>query len=81
MKRTVLAMVAKHAASHRLRHLAEDLQAFEVAMLDVKRTFVEKRFTLHSAYEQDRVCAKDLGRVLTPEQWAIYLDDARGACF
>jgi hypothetical protein len=29
-------MVAKHAASHRLRHLAEDLQAFEVAMLDVK---------------------------------------------
>jgi hypothetical protein len=29
-------MVAKHAASHRLRQLAEDLQAFEVAMLDVK---------------------------------------------
>lgn len=56
--RTVLSMVAKHAASHRFSHLAEDLRAFEVEMLDVKRTFVEKLFTIHSAYEQDRAANK-----------------------
>ncbi|MGB2888120.1 MAG: nucleotidyl transferase AbiEii/AbiGii toxin family protein, partial [Candidatus Acidiferrales bacterium] len=32
--------------------------AFEVEMLDVKRTFVEKLFTIHSAYEQDRAANK-----------------------
>ncbi len=52
--RTVLSMVAKHAASHSWSHLAEDLRPFEVEMLDVKRTFVEKLFTIHSAFEQDR---------------------------
>jgi hypothetical protein len=51
-------MVAQHAASHGLGHLAEDLQAFEVEMLDVKRTFVEKLFTVHAAYEQDRAANK-----------------------
>ena len=51
-------MVAKHAASHSLGHLAEDLQAFEVEMLDAKRTFVEKLFTVHSAYELDRATNK-----------------------
>jgi hypothetical protein len=56
--RTVLSMVARHAASHSLSHLAEDLQAFDVEMLDVKRTFVEKLFTIHSAYEQDRAANK-----------------------
>lgn len=56
--RTVLSMVAKHAARRSLSHLAEDLQAFEVEMLDVKRTFVEKLFTVHAAYEQDRAANK-----------------------
>jgi hypothetical protein len=56
--RTVLSMVAKHAASHSLSHVAEDLRAFEVEMLDVKRTFVEKLFTINSAYEQDRTANK-----------------------
>jgi hypothetical protein len=58
--RTVRSMVAKHAVNHSLSHLAEDLQAFEVEMLDVKRTFVEKLFTIHSAYEQD--CAANKTR-------------------
>jgi hypothetical protein len=57
-RRTVLSMVAKHAASHSFSHLAEDLRAFEVEMLDVKRTFVEKLFTIYSAYEQDRAANK-----------------------
>jgi len=57
-RRTVLSMVAQHAASHSLSHLAEDLQPFEVEMLDVKRTFVEKLFTIHAAYEQDRAANK-----------------------
>lgn len=57
-RRTVLSLVAKHAASHSLSHLAEDLREFEVEMLDVKRTFVEKLFTIHSAYEQDHAANK-----------------------
>jgi predicted nucleotidyltransferase component of viral defense system len=57
-RRTVLSMVAQHAARHSLSHLAVDLQAFEVEMLDVKRTFVEKLFTIHAAYEQDRAANK-----------------------
>jgi hypothetical protein len=57
-RRTVLSLVAKHAASHSFSHLAEDLRAFEVEMLDVKRTFVEKLFTIYSAYEQDRAANK-----------------------
>jgi hypothetical protein len=57
-RRTVLSMVAQHAARHNLSHLAEDLRAFEVEMLDVKRTFVEKLFTVHAAYEQDRAANK-----------------------
>jgi len=51
-------MVAKHAARHNLTHVAEDLQPFEVEMLDVKRTFVEKLFTVHAAYELDRAANK-----------------------
>ena len=57
-RRTVLSLVAEHAASHSLSHLAEDLREFEVEMLDVKRTFVEKLFTIHSAYEQDHAANK-----------------------
>jgi hypothetical protein len=57
-RRSVRSMVARHAASHVLSHLAEDLQAFEVDMLDVKRTFVEKLFAIHAAYEQDRAANK-----------------------
>lgn len=57
-RRTVHSMVSQYAARHGLTHLAEDLQAFEVEMLDVKRTFVEKLFTVHAAYEQDRAANK-----------------------
>jgi hypothetical protein len=56
--RTVLSMVAKHAGNHSWSHLAEDLRAFEVEMLDVKRTFVEKLFTVHSAYQRDLAANK-----------------------
>jgi len=56
--RAVLSMVAKHAASHSWSHLAEDLQGFDVEMLDVRRTFVEKLFTVHSAFQQDRAANK-----------------------
>jgi len=56
--RTVLSMVAKHAASHSWSHLAEDLRSFDVEMLDVRRTFLEKLFTVHSAFQQDLAANK-----------------------
>lgn len=56
--RRVLSMVAKHAARHGWSHMAEDLRGFDVEMLDVRRTFVEKLFTVHSAYQQDRAANK-----------------------
>ena len=56
--RPALSMVAKYAASHSWSHLAEDLRGFYVEMLDVRRTFVEKLFTIHSAFQQDRAANK-----------------------
>ncbi len=56
--RSVQSFVAEYAAAHNQQDLAADLTAFAVECLDVRRTFVEKLFAVHAAYERDHAAGK-----------------------
>lgn len=51
--RPIQSIIGEFAAQSGLLHLAEDLGTFEIELQDVRRTFVEKGFAVHSAYHVD----------------------------
>lgn len=56
--RPVQSFVGEYATAQNQQDLAADLRAFEVECLDIGRTFVEKLFAVHAAYERDRAAGK-----------------------
>lgn len=56
--RMIQSYVAEYARGRGLEVLAGDLTAFEVECLDVRRTFVEKLYAAHAAYEKNRAEGK-----------------------
>jgi len=52
------ALVAEFAVGRNQADLAADLAPFELELLDLKRTFVEKLFTVHSAYLENHAANK-----------------------
>jgi predicted nucleotidyltransferase component of viral defense system len=56
--RTVQSFLTEHTLEHGPHELAEDLTSFEVECLDITRTFVEKLFAIHAAYEKNRADGK-----------------------
>lgn len=52
--RCVTSMVTQFITSQRHTSLADDLISFDFEMLDIRRTFVEKLFTVHAAFHEDR---------------------------
>jgi hypothetical protein len=48
--RPTQSIVAEYARDQQLSGLAEDLASHPVEMLDIRRTFVEKLFTIHAAF-------------------------------
>ncbi|MGH9897678.1 MAG: nucleotidyl transferase AbiEii/AbiGii toxin family protein, partial [Pyrinomonadaceae bacterium] len=57
-RRSVQSFIAEYAAAHNQQDLAEDLTEFEVECLDIRRTFVEKLFAVHAAYERNQAAGK-----------------------
>lgn len=56
--RRIQSYIAEYAQEHGLADLAGDLAAFDVQCLDVRRTFVEKLYAVHAAYEKNRAEGK-----------------------
>jgi predicted nucleotidyltransferase component of viral defense system len=51
--RSVNSFLTEYVLEHGFEGLAEDLAPFEVECLDLTRTFVEKLFAIHAAYEKN----------------------------
>lgn len=90
--RSVQSFVTEYATARNQQDLAVDLTAFDVECLDVRRTFVEKLFAVHAAYERDHAAGKvrhyyDLYRLAgleeiqafagTDKYWEVYTDAER----
>jgi len=58
--RPAQSIVAEYADNQQLSGLAEDMASLQVEMLDIRRTFVEKLFTIHAAFIEN--CAENKTR-------------------
>jgi len=56
--RRTRSMIGEYTAQNGLKDLASDLAAFDVEMLDARRTFVEKLFTIHAAFLDNHAANK-----------------------
>jgi predicted nucleotidyltransferase component of viral defense system len=56
--RLVKSFLTEYVLEHGFEGLAEDLAPFEVECLDLTRTFVEKLFAIHAAYEKNKADGK-----------------------
>lgn len=56
--RLVKSFLTEYTLEHGFDGLAEDLAPFEVECLDLTRTFIEKLFAIHAAYEKNKADGK-----------------------
>jgi hypothetical protein len=56
--RIVKSFLTEYVVENGFEGLAEDLAPFEVECLDLTRTFIEKLFAIHAAYEKNRADGK-----------------------
>lgn len=81
VKKHIQSIVADYAAYKGIRDLAEDLSSFEIELQNVRRTFVEKGFAIHAAYQKD-LCNNrmrhyyDLAQLCTLEEIKCYVGTA-----